>query len=180
MPEQAVIDDWIEAYGSDRDSSLLDLISFFIQCSGCKGKQTCQRAHTCSIPTKGFVFSVLSGCFFLRCRHSGDVSEQRGQRSHEQDGRGAGWGKRISARRSVALLCEACFGCCGRETVFECFRLLVCSIRSFWLFRGSSQSRGPWIQSVPTHCTLSTSCQQWPVTALPLFCKWTFIFFYQL
>lgn len=28
--------------------------------------------------------------FFLRCRHSGDVSEQRGQRSHEQDGRGAG------------------------------------------------------------------------------------------
>lgn len=118
--------------------------------------------------------------FFLRCRHSGDVSEQRGQRSHEQDGRGAGWGKRISARRSVALLCEACSGCCGRETVFECFRLLVCSIRSFWLFRGSSQSRGPWIQSVPTHCTLSTSCQQWPVTALPLFCKWTFIFFYQL
>lgn len=64
MPEQAVIDDWIEAYGSDRDSSLLDLISFFIQCSGCKGKQTCQRAHTCSIPTKGFVFSVLSGVFF--------------------------------------------------------------------------------------------------------------------
>lgn len=33
-----------------------------------------------------FLFFV----FFLRCRHSGDVSEQRGQRSHEQDGGGAG------------------------------------------------------------------------------------------
>ncbi|PWA31390.1 hypothetical protein CCH79_00002520 [Gambusia affinis] len=29
---QAVIDDWIEAYLTDRDASLLDLISFFIQC----------------------------------------------------------------------------------------------------------------------------------------------------
>ncbi|KAM9709739.1 cohesin subunit SA-2 isoform 2-T2 [Menidia menidia] len=29
---QTVIDDWIEAYATDRDSSLLDLISFFIQC----------------------------------------------------------------------------------------------------------------------------------------------------
>ncbi|CAB1346789.1 unnamed protein product, partial [Coregonus sp. 'balchen'] len=36
---QAVVDDWIEAYITDRDSALLDLISFFIQCSGCKGKQ---------------------------------------------------------------------------------------------------------------------------------------------
>lgn len=35
---EVVIDDWIEAYGTDKDSSLLDLISFFIQCSGCKGK----------------------------------------------------------------------------------------------------------------------------------------------
>ncbi|KAK5920736.1 hypothetical protein CgunFtcFv8_024512 [Champsocephalus gunnari] len=32
-----VIDDWIEAYQKDRDTSLIDLISFFIQCSGCKG-----------------------------------------------------------------------------------------------------------------------------------------------
>lgn len=29
-----------------------------------------------------------------------------------------------------------------------CFRSLVCSIKSFWPFRGSSRSRGPWIQSV--------------------------------
>ncbi|KTF94023.1 hypothetical protein cypCar_00009256 [Cyprinus carpio] len=35
---QAVVDDWIDAYTGDRDSALLDLISFFIQCSGCKGK----------------------------------------------------------------------------------------------------------------------------------------------
>lgn len=35
---QAVVDDWIEAYKHDRDVALLDLINFFIQCSGCRGK----------------------------------------------------------------------------------------------------------------------------------------------
>uniref|UniRef100_A0A8C7RST5 Cohesin subunit SA n=1 Tax=Oncorhynchus mykiss TaxID=8022 RepID=A0A8C7RST5_ONCMY len=34
---QSVVDDWIEAYKTDRDMALLDLINFFIQCSGCKG-----------------------------------------------------------------------------------------------------------------------------------------------
>lgn len=34
---QSVVDDWIEAYKNDRDIALLDLINFFIQCSGCKG-----------------------------------------------------------------------------------------------------------------------------------------------
>uniref|UniRef100_A0A7N6B0M1 Cohesin subunit SA n=1 Tax=Anabas testudineus TaxID=64144 RepID=A0A7N6B0M1_ANATE len=34
---QSVVDDWIEAYKHDRDVALLDLINFFIQCSGCKG-----------------------------------------------------------------------------------------------------------------------------------------------
>ncbi|KAF3841219.1 hypothetical protein F7725_007081 [Dissostichus mawsoni] len=34
---QSVVDDWIEAYKQDRDVALLDLINFFIQCSGCKG-----------------------------------------------------------------------------------------------------------------------------------------------
>ncbi|XP_034034578.1 cohesin subunit SA-2-like isoform X2 [Thalassophryne amazonica] len=34
---QSVVDDWIEAYKNDRDVALLDLINFFIQCSGCKG-----------------------------------------------------------------------------------------------------------------------------------------------
>lgn len=42
---QAVIDDWIEAYVTDRDSSLLDLISFFIQCSGCKGVVTAEMCQ---------------------------------------------------------------------------------------------------------------------------------------
>ncbi|XP_046568890.1 LOW QUALITY PROTEIN: cohesin subunit SA-2-like [Haliotis rubra] len=37
---QAVVDDWIESYKADRDAALLDLIQFFIQCSGCKGKIT--------------------------------------------------------------------------------------------------------------------------------------------
>ncbi|CAL8267357.1 unnamed protein product [Lota lota] len=49
---QTVIGDWIETYVMDRDSALLDLISFFIQCSGCKGVVTaemCQsnRAQDC-------------------------------------------------------------------------------------------------------------------------------------
>uniref|UniRef100_A0A673CUQ1 Cohesin subunit SA n=1 Tax=Sphaeramia orbicularis TaxID=375764 RepID=A0A673CUQ1_9TELE len=43
---QEVIDDWIEAYVMDRDSSLLDLISFFIQCSGCKGVVTAEMCQT--------------------------------------------------------------------------------------------------------------------------------------
>ncbi|TMS06815.1 Cohesin subunit SA-2 [Larimichthys crocea] len=43
---QAVIDDWIEAYASDRDSSLLDLISFFIQCCGCKGVVTAEMCQS--------------------------------------------------------------------------------------------------------------------------------------
>ncbi|XP_059198613.1 cohesin subunit SA-2 [Centropristis striata] len=43
---QAVIDDWIEAYVADRDASLLDLISFFIQCSGCKGVVTAEMCQS--------------------------------------------------------------------------------------------------------------------------------------
>ncbi|KAG7463587.1 hypothetical protein MATL_G00178160 [Megalops atlanticus] len=39
---QAVVDDWIGAYHTDRDTALLDLISFFIQCSGCKGLVTAE------------------------------------------------------------------------------------------------------------------------------------------
>nr|XP_015218853.1 PREDICTED: cohesin subunit SA-2-like [Lepisosteus oculatus] len=39
---QSVVDDWIEAYQADRDTALLDLISFFIQCSGCKGVVTAE------------------------------------------------------------------------------------------------------------------------------------------
>ncbi|CAH6777834.1 Stag1 [Phodopus roborovskii] len=35
--EKSVVDDWIESYKQDRDIALLDLINFFIQCSGCRG-----------------------------------------------------------------------------------------------------------------------------------------------
>ncbi|XP_034549022.1 cohesin subunit SA-2 isoform X2 [Notolabrus celidotus] len=52
---QAVIDDWIEAYVTDRDSSLLDLISFFIQCCGCKGVVTaemCQNKEDSDVMSK--------------------------------------------------------------------------------------------------------------------------------
>ncbi|XP_074069781.1 cohesin subunit SA-2-like isoform X2 [Macrotis lagotis] len=39
---QSVVDDWIEAYKEDRDLALLDLIHFFIQCSGCQGMVTAE------------------------------------------------------------------------------------------------------------------------------------------
>ncbi|XP_069492734.1 cohesin subunit SA-2-like isoform X2 [Ambystoma mexicanum] len=38
----SVVDDWIEAYKKDRDVALLDLINFFIQCSGCQGMVTAE------------------------------------------------------------------------------------------------------------------------------------------
>ena len=40
-----VVDDWIEAYKQDRDSALLDLIQFFIHCSGCRGRITAHMYH---------------------------------------------------------------------------------------------------------------------------------------
>ena len=42
---QSVVDDWIESYKQDRDIALLDLINFFIQCSGCKGETTDTGLH---------------------------------------------------------------------------------------------------------------------------------------
>ncbi|KAJ8012485.1 hypothetical protein DPEC_G00043300 [Dallia pectoralis] len=52
---QAVVDDWIEAYITDRDSALLDLVSFFIQCSGCKGLVTAEMFQS----RKGDVMSKM-------------------------------------------------------------------------------------------------------------------------
>ncbi|XP_060909146.1 cohesin subunit SA-2 isoform X3 [Labrus mixtus] len=52
---QVVIDDWIEAYVTDRHSPLLDLISFFIQCCGCKGLVTaemCQNKEDSDVMSK--------------------------------------------------------------------------------------------------------------------------------
>ena len=34
---QAVVDDWIESYNSDKETGMVDLIQFFVQCCGCKG-----------------------------------------------------------------------------------------------------------------------------------------------
>ena len=39
-PVQTVVDDWIEGYKVDRNAALLELIQFFIQCSGCRGQIT--------------------------------------------------------------------------------------------------------------------------------------------
>uniref|UniRef100_A0A7N4NJ40 Cohesin subunit SA n=1 Tax=Sarcophilus harrisii TaxID=9305 RepID=A0A7N4NJ40_SARHA len=52
---QSVVDDWIEAYKEDRDLALLDLINFFIQCSGCQGMVTAemyQSLHSSDILKK--------------------------------------------------------------------------------------------------------------------------------
>uniref|UniRef100_A0A8C4VNW7 Cohesin subunit SA n=1 Tax=Gopherus evgoodei TaxID=1825980 RepID=A0A8C4VNW7_9SAUR len=38
----SVVDDWVEAYIQDRDVALLDLINFYIQCSGCQGMVTAE------------------------------------------------------------------------------------------------------------------------------------------
>ncbi|XP_067889327.1 cohesin subunit SA-2-like isoform X2 [Heterodontus francisci] len=52
---QSVVDDWIEEYKQDRDTALLDLIIFFIQCSGCRGMVTAevfQNVHNPDIRRK--------------------------------------------------------------------------------------------------------------------------------
>ncbi len=53
---QSVVDEWIESYKQDRDLALLDLINFFIQCSGCKGK------------TRELLQLSGISCFALLCR----------------------------------------------------------------------------------------------------------------
>lgn len=37
---RAVVDDWIESYNSDKETGMVDLIHFFVQCCGCKGTVT--------------------------------------------------------------------------------------------------------------------------------------------
>ncbi|XP_060625830.2 cohesin subunit SA-2-like [Anolis sagrei] len=52
---QSVVDDWVEAYKRDRDVALLDLINFFIQCSGCQGMVTAemfQSVQNCEVMQK--------------------------------------------------------------------------------------------------------------------------------
>ncbi|NWX13106.1 STAG2 protein, partial [Aegotheles bennettii] len=39
---QSVVADWVEVYKQDRNVALLDLINFFIQCSGCQGMVTAE------------------------------------------------------------------------------------------------------------------------------------------
>lgn len=52
---QSVVDDWIEEYKQDRNTALLDIILFFIQCSGCRGMVTAevfQNMHSPDIRRK--------------------------------------------------------------------------------------------------------------------------------
>lgn len=43
---QTVVDEWIETYKQDRDTALLELMQFFIQCSGCRSKISKQMQAT--------------------------------------------------------------------------------------------------------------------------------------
>ncbi|NXN97423.1 STAG2 protein, partial [Rhinopomastus cyanomelas] len=43
---QVFLDGWVEAYKQDRNVALLDLINFFIQCSGCQGLVTAEMFHS--------------------------------------------------------------------------------------------------------------------------------------
>ncbi|CAL8370554.1 unnamed protein product [Arctogadus glacialis] len=56
---QTVIGDWIETYAMDRDSALLDLISFFIQCSGCKGVVTAEMCQSNRVQDCGDILSKM-------------------------------------------------------------------------------------------------------------------------
>uniref|UniRef100_A0A8C0F0S0 Cohesin subunit SA n=1 Tax=Bubo bubo TaxID=30461 RepID=A0A8C0F0S0_BUBBB len=44
--DDSVVNDWIEAYKQDRNVALLDLINFFIQCSGCQGMVTAEMIQS--------------------------------------------------------------------------------------------------------------------------------------
>ena len=37
---QVVVDEWIDEYKKDREKAVVDLIQFFVQCCGCRGKFT--------------------------------------------------------------------------------------------------------------------------------------------
>ncbi|KAM4700235.1 cohesin subunit SA-2-like [Discoglossus pictus] len=57
---QSVVDDWIEAYHEDRDAALLDLINFYIQCSGCQGMVTAELYQS---PQKNEIIEKLTEDF---------------------------------------------------------------------------------------------------------------------
>ncbi|CAL8320031.1 unnamed protein product [Merluccius merluccius] len=78
---QTVIDDWIETYVMDRDSALLDLISFFIQCSGCKGKHT-HNTHTLIYYLQ---YSYSPGSLFPPFLFTGVVTAEMCQSNRAQD-----------------------------------------------------------------------------------------------
>lgn len=114
---QSVVDDWIESYKHDRDVALLDLINFFIQCSGCKGMCVCFRYLT---PFKRIEENIESVCpikhshvfgtrsvglldclincllsnpsLFIRCGQWRNVPEHAELWDHPTNDRGVWWG----------------------------------------------------------------------------------------
>lgn len=87
MCAQSVVDEWIESYKQDRDLALLDLINFFIQCSGCKG-ETCTAAT--AQPSQSVSDVWTKSCLWpsvTRHREDRDVQEHAECRDHPQDDR---------------------------------------------------------------------------------------------
>lgn len=70
---QSVVDDWIESYKQDRDIALLDLINFFIQCSGCRGTEHGNKLYRINLTYKCVLMQMLVkmgktlGLVFLVC-----------------------------------------------------------------------------------------------------------------
>lgn len=64
---QQVVDMWIEQYKSNRESALVQLMQFFINSSGCRGKVTpdmAQMDHTLIIKKMTQEFDEVS---FVKC-----------------------------------------------------------------------------------------------------------------
>lgn len=61
---QSVVDDWIESYKQDRDLALLDLINFFIQCSGCKGEDNSRFNATSFFYNNKLFFIIYINCLY--------------------------------------------------------------------------------------------------------------------
>lgn len=79
-----MVDEWIESYKQDRDLALLDLINFFIQCSGCKGKTSRAPASPTSDPRRWSETSTLRHPV-TRHGEDRDVPEHAECGDHPQD-----------------------------------------------------------------------------------------------
>lgn len=96
-----MVDEWIESYKQDRDLALLDLINFFIQCSGCKGKT--RRARAAARPDPGRL-TLVAWRPLTRHGEDRDVPEHAERGDHPQDDGGVRRGE--LGPRDLSVLCS--------------------------------------------------------------------------